>query len=100
MSKVQFTPLAEKDLNEHFDYISHDKPQAAVRFVQLIRERCDLLAGHPEIGQLRPEFSTGLYRSFSVSNFVIFFKPTDDGILVARIVRGQRDFKQLFDENQ
>jgi plasmid stabilization system protein ParE len=43
------------------------------------------------MGQLRTEFAAGEYRSFSVGSYVIFFQPTRDGILVARVLHGSRD---------
>jgi plasmid stabilization system protein ParE len=43
------------------------------------------------MGQLRTEFTTGQYRSFSVGSYVIFFRPTTDGIMVARVLHGSRD---------
>jgi toxin ParE1/3/4 len=34
-------------------------------------------------------------RSFSVGNYVVFFRPIKNGIEVARIVHGSRDFRGL-----
>ncbi len=56
---------------------------------------CGLLATSPEMGELRTEFSTGTYRSFSVGNYVIYFKPAVDGVRVARVLHGSRDHGDL-----
>jgi toxin ParE1/3/4 len=96
MSRVVFSPLAEADLDAILDYIARDKPQAAVDFVARLREKCYLLAAHPEMGQRRPEFRTGEYRVFSVGNYVIFYRPAGGGIEIARVVSGFRDLEALF----
>ncbi|HJS09301.1 MAG TPA: type II toxin-antitoxin system RelE/ParE family toxin [Pirellulales bacterium] len=53
------------------------------------------LAKNPEIGERRPEFKTGEFRSSLIGRYVIFYRPTADGIEVARIVRGERDIRNL-----
>jgi len=60
-----------------------------------IEETCRLLSANPEMGERRPEFATGQYRSFSVGNYVIHFRPIEDGILVARVQHGDRDHRGL-----
>jgi len=96
MSRVVFSPLAEGDLDAILDCIARDKPQAAVKFVARLREKCYFLAGNPEVGQRRPEFRTGEYRTFSVGNYVVFYRPIGEGIEIARVVSGFRDIDALF----
>jgi toxin ParE1/3/4 len=63
--------------------------------VQRIKDKCKLLLQHPEAGQARPEFRTGEFRSSTVGNYVIFYRPIAEGIEFARVVRGERDIKYL-----
>ena len=72
------------------EYIARDKPEAARRWVQKIRDTCETLARHPETGELRRGLGVPGCRSFTVGNYVIFFRSTDAGIDVARIVRRRR----------
>jgi toxin ParE1/3/4 len=58
-------------------------------------ERLVLLAGQPLLGRLRPELAPNL-RSFPVDNHVIFYRPIDHGIEVARVLHGARDIDALF----
>lgn len=95
MKRVVFSPLAESDLHGILDHIVRDKPRAAVRFVATLREKCRLLADNPELGQRRPGFRSGEYRTFSVGNYVIFYRPTDRGVEIARVVSGFRDIETL-----
>ena len=95
MARLVISPLAETDLNEILDYIAQDKPEAALRWVEKIRKTCQFIAEHPEIGERRPEFKTGEFRSTLVGNYVVFYRPIPDGIEVARVVSGARDIRGL-----
>ncbi len=95
MARVLYAPEAEGDLLSIAEYIARDKSDAARRWVQRMRDACQALAIQPEVGELRAGFGVPGCRSFSVGNYVIFFRPADDGIEVARIVHGSRDMKNL-----
>ena len=47
------------------------------------------------IGQSRPELLHDL-RSFAAGSYIIFYRPTDDGICILRVINGARDFGTLF----
>jgi toxin ParE1/3/4 len=95
MATLTFSPLAESDLNDILDFIARDKPEAAIRWVDKIRETCAFLAENPEIGERRPEFKTGQFRSSLVGRYVIFYRPILDGVEIARVVVGSRDIRKL-----
>jgi toxin ParE1/3/4 len=95
MAKLVISPLAELDLNDILDFIARDKPEAAVRWVRRLREMCEFIARNPGIGESRPEFKTGEFRSTYVGKYVIFFRPMPDGAEIARVVRGERDIRNL-----
>ncbi len=95
MAKLVISPLAEADLEDILEYIARDKPDAALRWVQRIRERCELIADNPEIGERRPEFRTGEFRSSLVGKYVIFYRAVSGAIEIARVVRGERDIRKL-----
>jgi toxin ParE1/3/4 len=95
MARVIYSPGADADLLNIAAFIAHDKPDAALRWVQAIREKCDLIASHPEMGEERPGFGVPGCRSFSAGNYVIFFRSIDHGIEVARIIHASRDLRRL-----
>jgi toxin ParE1/3/4 len=95
MSSVFYSPEAENDLVGIADYIARDKPEAALRWFQRIRETCQMLAIQPSLGEMRTEFGVVGCRSFSVGNYVVFFRPKEVGIEVARVVHGSRDLRDL-----
>jgi toxin ParE1/3/4 len=49
--------LAEDDLVEIWLFIAKDSPNAADRFLDLLDQKCQLLAESPEIGRRRPELA-------------------------------------------
>ena len=95
MAQVVFAPEADDDLIEIAAFIARDKPGAARRWVQKIRESCDTFATQPEAGEERPGFGVPECRCFSVGNYVVFFRPVDGGIEIARIIHGNRDLRNL-----
>jgi plasmid stabilization system protein ParE len=61
--------LAEQDLEEIWSYVAEDaSPATADRLIDAIIDRFELLAEHPRMGRLRPEFGPGV-RSFTVENY-------------------------------
>ncbi|WP_442512074.1 type II toxin-antitoxin system RelE/ParE family toxin [Novipirellula sp. SH528] len=60
-----------------------------------MREACETIATQPEMGELRPGFGVAGARSFSVGNYVIFFRATKRGIEVSRVIHGSRDMRNI-----
>ena len=49
----------------------------------------------PGLGPERPELGKGL-RSFPVGNYLIVYRPANDGIHLIRVVHGSRNLRRLF----
>lgn len=96
MNRYRVSDTARSDLDEIWFYIAQDNPDAADRFVRVLVSRFPLLASMPEIGRAREELSPHL-RSFPVGNYVIFYRPSDSGVEIARVLHGARDFPSLFE---
>ena len=94
MAKLVIAPSARQDLSDIFDYIARDKPIAAAKWVEKVEEKCKLIATTPEFGERRPEYGVEL-RSSVVGRYVIFFRPIENGIEVARVIAGDRDIRSL-----
>ena len=95
MSRVIYAPEADDDLVGIAGFIARDKPDAARHWVRTIRETCEMLATQPEAGEIRNGFGVPDCRSFTVGNYIIFFRAAKGGIEVARIIHGSRDMKNL-----
>jgi toxin ParE1/3/4 len=95
MSRYRLTEQARQDLDDIWLYIAEDDPATADHFLDSLYEKFVLLAEQPLLGRLRPELAPNL-RSFPVGNYVIFYRPTQDGIEVARVLHGARDIDAMF----
>jgi toxin ParE1/3/4 len=95
LAKARLSRLAEQDLLEIWSYIARDNPDAADRYIDLLTEKCELLAESPKLGRYRVELSPRL-RSFPVGRYVIFYQIAERGIEVARILSAYRDLGQFF----
>lgn len=93
--RVRFLPEARTDLHQIWDYIAEDDVEAATRLVDLVEEKCTLLARLPDIGRVRDELAQGL-RSFPVGKYVIFYRRVKSGIEIVRVLSSWRDIPALF----
>ncbi len=62
----------------------------------MFQEKTEALARMPEMGRAREELAPGL-RSLNAGNYLIFYRPADDGMQVIRIAHGSRDLPSLFE---
>lgn len=97
MTRILRSVLALRDLDDIWYHIARDNLAAADALIARIEDTCQMLAREPELGQFRPELPTGRYRSFSVGRYVIYYRPTDDGVMVARVLHGARDHGPLLE---
>lgn len=94
MPRLLRTPQAAFDLLEIWQYIAVDEVTAADRFLDKIEEKCQLVAGAPMLGRARPELGKDL-RSLAIGNYVIFYRPIEDGITIIRVLNGSGDIDSL-----
>jgi len=50
MSRLRYSDASKEDLKEIARFIAKDKPKAAREWVAKLREKCRMLAKHPEVG--------------------------------------------------
>ncbi len=95
MSRAFFSPSARRDLLDILEFIARDKPGAALRHVERLEDACQVLAKNPQLGTARDDLVPQM-RVWSLGRHAIFFRPTDGGIEIVRVVDGARDFVSLF----
>lgn len=96
MSRLNVSPTARRDLHAVFDHIATDNPRAAATFVDRVEEACRRIADFPEMGTLREDLAPSL-RAFAVGNYVVLYRPADQGIDVLRVVHGARDLPSVLE---
>jgi toxin ParE1/3/4 len=82
---------AEADIAGISEYIAERNVAAAIKMLCRIEEACQILAENPGLGESRNGFGVPGCRSFTVSRYVIFFRPNANGVDVARILDASRD---------
>ena len=99
MNRYYVTPAAREDLQQVHDYIAQFDNDNALHFVERIAERFSLLSDYPYLGVARPRFGADI-RSLVVPNsdYIIFYRPIDDGVEVLRVVHGSQDLGKLFQQ--
>ena len=97
MREIHFAPTARHDIDDIWDYIGEENPDAANRFVALLIEKFRLLAAEPDIGRSRSHLSEDL-RSLPVKKYVIFYRPSKHQLEIIRVLSGYRDIDRIFDE--
>ena len=95
MARVDRSARTEIDLIEIWTAIGRDDPVAADRQLDRIDEACKILAKHPHAGKRRDDLTPGL-RFYPVGNYLIFYIPRGNGVAVARVLHGARDYRQEF----
>ncbi len=91
MSHYRIARAAQRDLDEIFCSIGSVEPRLAERWVKAIEERFKLLAKQPQAGQARPDLAPEL-RFLPIGNYLIFYRPIENGVEVARVIHGARDY--------
>ena len=95
MTRLEFLPQAERDLETIGDYIAKDSPRKAISFVRELRAQCVKITRSPQGYRQRTEFQENL-RSCAYGNYVIFFTIRADALLIVRILHGAMDIESQF----
>ncbi|MEH2349477.1 MAG: type II toxin-antitoxin system RelE/ParE family toxin [Nostoc sp.] len=99
MSSYSFSDEAIQDLDEICEYIARSNPKAASKLFDDIRNKCKLVAAFPSMGKSYGILVANL-RGFVVDDYIIFYYPSEDGILVTRVFNGYRDLESLFEDEK
>lgn len=95
--RIEYLPIAEKDLTEILEYIQIDNPTVAVRMLDDIDKTISKLAYFPYIG-LAPKDQRLIqlnYRMLVVENYLVFYVVLDDVVEIRRILHGKRKYNFL-----
>jgi toxin ParE1/3/4 len=94
----RFTIPASRDLENILDYLAAQGGiNRAEIFLKKINQKFKTLASFPNMGKSRDELLPKL-RSFPMENYLIFYRPIEEGIEVLRVVSGYQNLTKLFEE--
>lgn len=92
---VHYSPEAEQDLKDIFDYLKEHSETAAEKLAESIDQRVTILAVHPAIGRDRGDLIEGL-RSVAIGMYVLFFRLDATRLEIVRFLHGARDIDSIF----
>jgi toxin ParE1/3/4 len=98
MASIVQTRQSRVDVVDILLHIRRVRPRAARRVHAAIGETLQFLAEYPGAGQERSELAHRL-RSLPVRryrNYLVFYRPTNEGIEVIRVLHGARDLRRIF----
>lgn len=94
MGSVIYSPASLADLGDIWHYVANDSTIQADRLLARFRAKLEHLARWNTLGRPRPELSPRC-RSFPIGKYCIYYRPTDDGIELLRLLHSARDIRQI-----
>jgi toxin ParE1/3/4 len=94
MPRIERTSRSRTDAVEIWSYVGEDNPDAADDLIDQIQCRLDSLSRMPLSAEAVPYIDANVRRS-TVGNYVIYYRPLNDGIQVLRILHGARQPEDL-----
>ena len=94
MRKPKYTSAARQDLVDILTYISRDKPDAAIAWIEKIEAKCLLIASQPEMGELKSPLGRDV-RANMVGRYVVFHRQVADTVEILRVIPGDRNITSL-----
>lgn len=92
--RIEYLPIAKRDLLEVIDYIRKDNPAAANQFLDDFDNNVSKLEEFPLMGQVpndrRLEFLG--YRMLVIGSYLVFYVVKEDYVEVRRILHGRRKY--------
>lgn len=95
MARLTISPEAEQDLVDIWLYIAEDQPLNADRFLARLEEQANKLAEFSNMGVAREELAFAL-KSFPLDRYVLFYRTTQEGIELVRVLHHSRDVTLIF----
>lgn len=90
--KYRLLPQAAVDLESIGDYIAGHDPRAAIRLLDALERRWDLLTLHPFSGAPRDDIAPGI-RHLVVGDYLTLCRVGGEAIEILRVLHGHRDIE-------
>jgi addiction module RelE/StbE family toxin len=94
MAQIIWTEMAQYDLQDIYDYISKDSELYALRLIDKIVERTEILIDHPKTGRVVPEFRNNQIREVIEGNYrIVYYLEKEEEVKIVRVFHGARLLK-------
>jgi toxin ParE1/3/4 len=88
--KIKWSPLSLERISEIADYISQDKPGAALNWIDSIFESMNKVDAFPKSGRMVPEVGLEDIREVFVGNYRVIYRIEDDRLSVLTVRHGKQ----------
>ena len=88
--KLTWSPLAIERVSEIAEYIAHDKPTAAEKWVDKIFNLVERLSEFSESGRVVPEMNNKMFREIISGNYRVIYKHEKTEILILTVRHGKQ----------
>jgi antitoxin ParD1/3/4/toxin ParE1/3/4 len=95
MSGFLLHPDALADLNDIWEFIAADSPQAAGRVRQEIHDAIRALISSPQLGHGRSDLTSQPWRFHPVRDFLIVYAPDEKPLLAVGVFYGRRNSRVI-----
>ena len=95
MSRVLFSESAKADLLEAWLFIAEANIDAADGVVDEIHQEAQTLSLQPLMGRARPELADGVRSWPTSTRYILFYVPSEDGVIVLRVLHHARDIQNV-----
>ncbi|MGO9258860.1 MAG: type II toxin-antitoxin system RelE/ParE family toxin [Bryobacteraceae bacterium] len=90
MSGYVLHPEAYTDLDDIWEFIAEDNPNAADRVREDIYKAIGKLAPFPRQGRRRPDLTSRPLRFITVRDYLVAYAPDESPLLVIAVLHGRR----------
>ncbi|OYW28834.1 MAG: hypothetical protein B7Z47_05430 [Chthoniobacter sp. 12-60-6] len=94
MPTVTYSQQADRDLDDIWDYVAQDSALQADRLWDHFKAKLQYLAKWNTFGSPRFDLCTNC-RSYPFGKYCFYYRPTESGIEVLRILHSARDLDQI-----
>lgn len=91
MFELVWTPQAERDLTEIFDFIARDSTDYAETTVMNICDRVESLQHFPQSGRRVPELKRSHLREIIVGSYRVIHEATNDAVVIITVIHSRRN---------
>lgn len=98
--RLALKPQADRDIDNHFEYIAKDNLEAAIGFYEAAFSSFDVLLRNPQLGPRR-DFQNSLLKDIRLwfvkgfEKYLIFYRATDELVEIVRVLHSARDIDRI-----
>jgi toxin ParE1/3/4 len=97
MRELIISPEAIQDLNDIADYFLARNVNTGELLFQKFNQKCQQLATFPNSGRTYENLRQGL-RGLSLQGYIVFYRVTEEELVILRIVHGSQNLPEIFAE--